>query len=96
MHQGTTPSWMEGGVILDQSMLRDEHLKDPACMDALFWLQKGQKLDKESILSSGLDLKYLWGNFDCLVLQNGLVYKRIGPLVDGSSQTTVYMPPALR
>ena len=94
--QGTAPSWMEGGVCLDLSVLRDEQLKDPACVDALCWLQKGKKPDKEEILSLGLDLKYLWGNFDCLVIRNGLLYKCIGPLVDGTSRATVYVPPALR
>ena len=94
--QGTTPSWMEGGVCLTQQTLMDEQLKDPACVDAMCWLQQGKRPEREVILSSGIDSKFLWGNFDCLVLENGLLCKKVGPLTDGSSHVTVIVPPSLR
>jgi hypothetical protein len=94
--QSTQPSWMGDGVSLDKDVLREEQLKDPASVDALCWIQAGQKPEKSEILSAGLDTKYLWGNFDCLIVQDGLVCRKIGPMVDGSSQVAVYVPPSLR
>ena len=40
--QGTTPSWMEGGVSLSKNILRE----DPDCVDALCWIQNGEKPEK--------------------------------------------------
>ena len=94
--QGTTPSWMEGGVCLDETTFKDEQFKDPASVDALCWLRQGKRPDREGILSAGLDQKFLWGNFDTLIVLDGLLCKRIGPLVDGTVKTTVYVPPSLR
>ena len=94
--QGASTSWLEAGVSLNKDVLRQEQRKDPACVDAYCWLLKGQRPEKEQILSSGLDTKTLWGNFACLVIQDGLICKKIGPLVDGSSKVTVYVPPSLR
>jgi len=91
-----TPSWLEGGVNLSKAVVRDEQLKDPAAVDALCWLQQGQKPGKDQILSAGVDTKFLWSNFDCLLVKDGVLYKQIGPLVDGSTQSTVYVPPSLR
>ena len=91
-----SPSWLEGGVCLNKDILRDEQLKDPASVDALCWVKNGKKPEKEAILSLGLDHKFLWGNFDCLIIQDGLLCKKVGPLIDGSSRTTVYVPPVLR
>ena len=84
-----------GGVCLDK-MLMDEQLKDPASVDALCWLRQGKRPDREGILSYGLDQKFLWGNFETLIVLDGLLCKRIGPLIDGTVKTTVYVPPSLR
>ena len=94
--QGATPSWLEGGVCLDKNVLMDEQLKDPASVDALCWLRQGKRPDREGILSYGLDQKFLWGNFETLIVLDGLLCKRIGPLIDGTVKTTVYVPPSLR
>jgi transposase InsO family protein len=94
--QGTSPSWLEGEVSLNRSVLKEEQCKDPASVDAFCWVLKGHRPDKEEILSSGVETKFLWGNFDCLVIQDGLLCGKVGPLVDGSSKVTVYVPPALR
>ena len=49
------------------------------------------------ILSSGLDQKLLWSNYECLAIQDELLYKRVGPLTDdGSRLDTVYVPATLR
>jgi transposase InsO family protein len=94
--QAASPSWLEGGVCLDKCVVRDEQLKDPASVDAICWLQSGHRPEKADILSSGLDLKFLWGNYDTLVLQDGLLCRKVGPLFDGSTKVTVYVPPSLR
>ena len=39
---------------------------------------------------------FLWRHFECLVVQDGLLYKQKGPLVDGSSLVKVYVPATLR
>ena len=41
--RGTPPSWMETGVCLDKVILREEQLKDPACVDALCWIRQGSR-----------------------------------------------------
>ena len=92
--QGSVPSWIGDGVSLDRDILRQEQLKDPASVDAFCWLRAGKKPEKAEILPASLDTKFLWGNFDCLILQDGLICKQVGPLVDGSSKTTVYVPPS--
>ena len=46
---------------------------------------------RDEILSSGLDMKFLWKSFERLVVQDRLLYIQIGPLVDASSQSTVYV-----
>jgi hypothetical protein len=65
-------------------------------VDAICWLQGSGKPGKDEIMAAGLDLKYMWANFETLVMQNGLLCRRIGPLNDRSSQTTIYVAPALR
>ena len=94
--QDSSPSWMGDGVQLTRDILRQEQLKDPASVDAFCWLRAGKKPSKQEIIATGLDTKYLWGNFDCLVVENGLICRKIGPLTDGTSSTTVYVPPSLR
>ena len=94
--QGAPPSWLKGEVCLDEDVLKKEQLRDPASVDAFCWIRNGARPDKEDILSSGLDTKFLWGNFDCLIVQNGLLCKKVGPLVDGTTRVTVYVPPILR
>jgi len=90
------PSWMGEGVDLSKAILKDEQLKDPAAVDAICWVQQGRRPEKADILSAGMDTKFLWANFDCLCVQDGLLCKKVGPLVDGSSLVTVYVPPSLR
>ena len=94
--QETTLSWMEGGVCLDKDVLRDEQCKDPASVDAMCWLKQGARPRREEVLALGLDHKFLWGNFEVLKLQEGLLCRVIGPLVDGTTRVTVYVPPSLR
>ena len=94
--KGASPSQLEGGVCLNNNILLEKQLKDPACLDTLCWIRQGQRPEIDEILLSGLDLKFLWGNFECFVVQDGLLYKQIGPLVDGLSQRTVYVPVILR
>lgn len=94
--QGSSSSWLGDGVNLNKDVLRQEQLKDPASVDAFCWLRAKKKPEKAEILSAGLDTKFLWGNFDCLILQDGLICKKIGPLVDGSSKVSYYVPPSLR
>ena len=84
----TNPSWMEGGICLDREFLREEQLKDFACVDALCWIKNGQRPVREEILSIGIDQKFLWASFDCLVIQDGLLYKEVGPLTDCSGFKT--------
>ena len=94
--QVPTSSWLGDGVCLDKDVLRQEQLKDPASVDAFCWLRSGQKPEKQDILAAGLDTKYLWGNFDCLALTDGLICKKTGPLTDGTTHTVIYVPQSLR
>lgn len=94
--KGATPSWLEGGVGLSKRVIREEQRKDPGSVDAMMWIHNGCRPEKEDILSAGLDVKFLWGNFECLVMVDGLLCRRVGPLMDGSSKTTIYIPPSLR
>ena len=41
-----------------------EKLKDCACVDALCWMKLGGRPERDKILSSGLDLKFLWGTLN--------------------------------
>ena len=70
-------------------------MKDPAYVDALCWIRQGSRPGRQ-IVSSGLDQKFLWSNYECLVFQDRLLYKRVGPLTDGSSLVSVYVPASLR
>ena len=88
--------WMGQDVIFGKDALREEQLKDPAAVDAICWLKSGEKPDKQEVLRTGLDAKFLWANFACLETQSGLLCKRVGPLMDGSTHVTVYVPPSLR
>ena len=74
---------MEGEVCLDRKVLREEQLKDPARVEAFCWLQKSSRPDKGEILPNDIDTKFLWGNFDCLVVQEDMKVK-------------VYVPPVLK
>ena len=94
--QAPASSWMGDGVCLDRDVLRQEQLKDPASVDAFCWLRSGKKPEKQEILPAGLDTKFLWGSFDCLVLEDGLIWRKIGPLSDGTTTSTVYVPKSLR
>ena len=94
--QVSATSWMGDGVCLDRDVLRQEQLKDPASVDAFCWLQTGKKPEKQEILSAGLDTKFLWGCFDCLALEDGLICRKIGPMTNGTTQTSFYVPPSLR
>ena len=87
---------MEGEVCLDREVLREEQLKDPPSVEAFCWLQKGIRLDKEEILLTSMDTKFLWENFDCLVVQDGLICKKIGSLVDSFTKVTMCVTLALR
>ena len=50
-------------------------------------------MDAEEIVPSDINT---WANFDCLVVQNSLICKKIGPLVDDSTKVIVYVPLAAR
>lgn len=95
--KGASPSWLEGGIVgLDKKVIREEQRKDPASVDAILWLHSGARPERHEITSTGLDAKYLWGNYECLKMVDGLLCKSIGPLMDGTTRTTVYIPPSLR
>ena len=79
-------SCLELGVSLDKNILREEQLKDPAYVDTLCWVRQGHRPD----------LKFLWGNFESMVFQDGLLKKKVDTLLDGSSLVTVYVPATLR
>ena len=68
---------------MDIEFLKEEQLIDPACVDALCWIKNGQRSERDKILSTGIDQKFLWASFDCLDVQDGLLYKQVGPLTDG-------------
>ena len=87
---------MERGVCSDKDVLWKEQLKDPACVDALCWITQRSRPGQDEILSSRLDHKFLWSNYECLVVQDGLLYNCVGPLADGLSLVTVYVPASLR
>ena len=63
----TNPSWMEDGICLNREFLREEQLKDLARVDALCWIKNSQRLERDEILSTVIDQKFLWASFDCLV-----------------------------
>ena len=65
-------------------------------MDTFCWLQKGSRPERGELLSTGIDTKFLWGNLDYLVVEDGLICKKIGPLVDSSTKVTVHVPQVLR
>ena len=46
---------MQGGVDLDRALLRDEQRKDPACVDALVWVQQGVRPTKEEVMPLSRD-----------------------------------------
>ena len=56
-----------------------------ACVDALCWIKNGQKPERDKILSTGINQNFLWASFDCLAIQDGLLYRQVGPLIDGYS-----------
>ena len=81
-----------GGSLLDRKVLREEQVKDQDSVGAFCWLQKGSrpdKSDKEEILPTGIDTKFLWGNFNCLVVQDSTFCKKVGSLIDSSMKVTV-------
>ena len=67
-----------------------------ACVDALCWIRQGHRPERDEILSSGLDQKFLRSNYECLVIQDGLLCKQIGPFTDASYLATVIIPTTLR
>ena len=89
-------SWCQGGVDLDRELLREEQLKDPACVDALLWLQAGQRPSREEIMPLSADHKFLWGNLDAIEEEQGLLAQKIRPLICGAAQTHYYVPASLR
>lgn len=89
-------SWMDGGVRLDRSLLRDEQQKDPAAVDAMIWYHNGSRPSRQDIMSLGLDHKFLWGNFDSLEIIDGLLVRRIVPRISGHELIHAYVPAPLR
>ena len=95
--QGLAPSsWMQGGVDLDRALLRDEQRKDPACVDALVWVQQGVKPTKEEVMPLSRDHKFLWSNLECLAEQEGILMKVVEPLLGGGKNSFAVIPPSLR
>ena len=95
--QNKSDSWMAGGACISRSTLWEEQRKDTAVIDALCWLKDGSsKPPRESIMAAGLDAKFLWANFDALVIVDGILCRKLGPLRDGSVRTTAYAPQSLR
>lgn len=89
-------SWLQGGVKLDRNLVRDEQWKDPACIDALIWLRQGSKPSKEEVKSLSSTHKFLWATFDSLKDENGLLVRKIKPVISGAEQTVVIVPESLR
>ena len=89
-------SWMSGGVILDAKVLGEEQWKDPAIVDGMCWLAAGVRPEKSTVMPGNVDTKYIWSNFDVLVIKDGLLCKQVGPLHNGKMQVTVLVPPSLR
>lgn len=89
-------TWLGQGLPIDKEILRAEQLKDPACVDALCWLQTGSRPEKEEILRMGLDHKFLWGNMDALEAPDGVLQRKVQPKMCGPERIERFVPPALR
>ena len=87
-------AWL-GECKLGRATILAEQRSDPAVVDAICWIQQ-DKPDREDIMSLSAEHKYLWANYDVLKLVDGVLCRVVGPLNDGSLQTTVYVPPSLR
>ena len=89
-------SWLSGGVTLDKALLAGEQLKDPAAVDARIWIQSGTKPARADIMSTSLDHKFLWTNYEVLTVVDDVLTVSIKPKVSGPEQQSAYVPPSLR
>jgi len=91
-----TVTWAGRGVPISRELVREEQSKDPACADAISWLEQGEKPSREEILRLGEDHKFLWGNLDVLEVAEGVLQRRMTPSLSGLAQVSVVVPPSLR
>jgi hypothetical protein len=89
-------SWIEDGVKLGKNLIREEQWKDPACVDALIWLQRKERPNKKDIRPMGAFHKFLWATFDSLEDQHGLLVRKISPELSGKEQVVTIVPESLR
>jgi len=94
--QPPASNWMQGGVNLDRRLLQEEQMKDPACVDAMLWIQNGQKPTREEIMPLSGEHKFLWGNFDTLAIEGSLLVRHRRPLISAPEQTHIIIPATLR
>ena len=87
-------SWMKDEVCLDRKVLRGTTQESSWC-GCLSLAPEGYKNGQKEILSAGIDTRFLCRNFDCLVVQDGHICKKRGPLVDSSMKVTVHVLPVL-
>lgn len=88
-------SWMGEKLPIARTLVMEEQLKDPACVDAMCWLQQGMRPVKADILRLGMDHKFLWDNFDVLTVEDGILKRKLVPKMS-PAQTVCVVPPTLR
>jgi len=86
-------SWVSGSPI-NIVKIQEEQLKDPAISEAIEWVKKGERPNKEQIASFGTEYKFLWAQFQVLQMSNGVLVREMK--CTDKILRQVILPPSLR
>ena len=86
-------NWLSS-MNLDQKVIQSHQEQDPVTSEVIMWIEKGQRPEYSTISCAGREIKFLWGQFNSLQIQNNLLVRKLKTFQDVKIQ--IYIPPSLR
>ena len=86
-------NWMTSADFdLQTFKVQQDH--DPVTAEVKTWVEQGHRPTFENISFTGVEVKFLWGQFDSLCIQNSLLVRKLES--EFSKKCQVYVPTSLR
>ena len=92
--QARTKTWFQSeDVNMEQFQAAQE--ADPVLAMVRTWVQQGKRPEFVEISSEGREIKFYWGQFDSLLIRDGLLVREV-PRVAQSPKTQILVPHSMR